>query len=314
MRGISMNKFNKSLVVFAVFFSININAKEAKEVKEINKMSWQATQVADGLYMLMGVGGFTGGNLGLSVGEDGVILIDDAMPSSLDIMNKALADITTNDIDFLINTHVHGDHTGNNKTLGDKGAHIVAHQNLRKHLLDKGVTGADGKQMDAPKSALPMITFEESMDFHLNGNHAHIFHLPNAHTDGDSAIHFTDANVIHMGDTFFNKMFPYIDFNSGGTLEGFIQAQKTVLALVNDETKIIPGHGPLANKQDLVDSIAMLEEAKSMIGQLIKDGKTEKEIVNLNPLEAKYKSWHWGFITIQKMTKQVYRGLTTKKI
>ena len=284
-------------------------AKEPVRTKP--ELSWQATELADGLYMLMGVGGFTGGNLGLSIGEDGVILIDDAMPSTLDIMNKALADITPKDIDFLINTHVHGDHTGNNKTMGDKGVHIVGHENLRKHLLKKGVTNAKGKQIDAPKSSLPMITFSKSMDFHLNGIDAHIFHLPHAHTDGDAAIHFTNVNVIHMGDTMFNKMFPYIDFNSGGSLDGYIEAQKTVLGLVNDETKIIPGHGPLANKADLEASIAMLEDARSMVAALIKEGKTEKEIVNLNPLEAKYKDWHWSFITIQKMTKQIYRGLTT---
>jgi len=156
-----------------------------------------------------------------------------------------------------------------------------------------------------------MITFSKSMDFHLNGMNAHIFHLPHAHTDGDSAIHFTNVNVIHMGDTMFNKMFPYIDFNSGGSLDGYIEAQKTVLGLVDDETKIIPGHGPLANKADLQASIAMLEDARSMVEKLIKEGKTEKEIINLNPLEKKYKDWHWGFITIQKMTKQIYRGLTT---
>ncbi|MCF6319213.1 MAG: MBL fold metallo-hydrolase [Proteobacteria bacterium] len=252
------------------------------------ELSWQATEVAEGLYMLKGVGGFTGGNLGLSIGEDGVILIDDAMPSSLDIMNEALADITPNDIDFLINTHVHGDHTGNNETLGNKGVHIVAHENLRKHLLKKGVTNAQGKQVDAPKSSLPVITFSKSMDFHLNGTNAHIFHVPHAHTDGDAVIHFTHVNVIHMGDVLFNKMFPYIDFNSGGSLDGYIEAQKTVLGLVDDKTKIIPGHGPLANKQDLIDSITMLEDARSIIGKLIKQGKTEKEIVNLNPLAAKY--------------------------
>lgn len=301
-----MKKFYTIILSLLFVLPLTINAKDE------NKLSWQATQVANGLYMLMGVGGFTGGNLGLSVGEDGVILIDDAMPSTLDIMNKALSDITPNDIDFLINTHVHGDHTGNNKVMGDKGVHIVGHENLRKHLLIKGVTDAKGNKIDAPKSALPMITFSKSMDFHLNGINAHIFHLPHAHTDGDAAIHFTNVNVIHMGDTMFNKMFPYIDFNSGGSLDGYIEAQKTILGLVDDETKIIPGHGPLANKQDLINSITMLEDARNMVAALIKEGKTEKEIVNLNPLEAKYKDWHWGFITIQKMTKQVYRGLSTK--
>lgn len=299
-----MNIIKNTLMTMALSVSFLACAKD--EVK----MSWQATELADGLYMLSGEGGFTGGNLGLSIGEDGVILIDDAMPSTLDIMNSAIAKITAKDIDFLINTHVHGDHTGNNKTLGEKGVYIVAHENLRKHLLIKGVKVSGGRE-DAPKSSLPVITFSKTMDFHLNGMEAHLFHLPHAHTDGDAAIHFTNVNVIHMGDTLFNKMFPYIDYASGGSLDGYIEAQKTVLALVDDETKIIPGHGPLANKQDLAASIAMLEDARSIVAKLIEEGKTEKEIINLNPLEAKYKSWHWGFITIQKMTKQVFQGLKT---
>jgi len=307
-KGISMKKRNIVLCSISLIISLAINAKE--EVK----LSWQATQVADGLYMLMGVGGFTGGNLGLSIGDDGVILIDDAMPSTLDIMNKALTEVTPNDIDFLINTHVHGDHTGNNKVMGERGVHIVGHENLRKHLLTKGVTDAKGNKIDAPKSSLPMITFSKSMDFHLNGIDAHIFHLPHAHTDGDAAIHFTNVNVIHMGDTMFNKMFPYIDYSSGGSLDGYIEAQKTVLGLVDDETKIIPGHGPLANKQDLINSITMLEDARSLVAQLIKQGKTEDEILKINPLKEKYESFSWGFITTEKMTKQVYQGLSTKKM
>jgi len=292
------------LILSAVLFTSIVIAKE--EVK----LSWQATQVKEGLYMLSGVGGFTGGNLGLSVGKDGVILIDDAMPSTLVIMNDAISNITKKPIDFLINTHVHGDHAGNNEYMGDNGVHIVAHENLLNHLLTKGVQAADGSMKPAPKSSLPVITFSKSIDFHLNGMKAHVFHLPHAHTDGDSAIHFSDANVIHMGDTFFNGMFPYIDANSGGSLDGYIEAQKTVLALVDDETQIIPGHGPLATKNDLVKSIAMLEEARILVRQLVKAGKTEDEVLEINPLEEKYGSLSWGFITTKKMTKQVYHGVT----
>ena len=298
-----MNIIRNTLMVSALSLSLLTVAKEPVEVK----LSWQAEQVADGLYMLKGVGGFTGGNLGLLIGKDGVVLIDDAMPSTLDIMNKALADITPSNIDFLINTHVHGDHTGNNKTLGENGARIVAHKNLRRHLLTKGVQTPNGK-IDAPKSSLPVITFSESIDFHFNGVDAHVFHLPHAHTDGDSAIHFTNVNVIHMGDTMFNKMFPYIDFGSGGSLDGYIEAQKTVLSLVDENTKIIPGHGSLANKTDLENSIAMLESARTLIGKLVDEGKTEEEILKLNPLSI-YEKWSWSFITTEKMTKQVYKGV-----
>ncbi len=303
-----MNKI-KALLIVSLLISFNVFAQESAKQEDL--LSWQATKVANGLYMLMGVGGFTGGNLGLSIGTDGIILIDDAMPSTLEIMNKAIGEITPNEIDFLINTHVHGDHTGNNKTIGDRGVSIVAHENLRKHLLKKGVQTANGK-IDAPKSSLPVITFSKSMNFHLNGNTAHIFHLPHAHTDGDSAIHFTNLNVVHMGDTMFNKIFPYIDFGSGGSLDGFIEAQKTVLGLVDENTKIIPGHGPLATKEDLENSIAMLEDSRSLIGSLMQQGKTVEEILKLNPL-AKYDSWSWGFITTEKMAKQVYKGIISVK-
>jgi len=299
-----MNKLKQFSIIGTLFLSSMTQAKDEP------KLSWQSTQVADGLYMLSGVGGFTGGNLGLSVGEDGVILIDDAMPSTLGIMNTAIKAITDKPIDFLINTHVHGDHAGNNETMGNNGVHIVAHENMREHLLVKGVQAADGSMQPAPKASLPVITFKHSMDFHLNGMNAHVFHLPSAHTDGDSAIHFTDVNVIHMGDTFFHKLFPYIDYNSGASLDGYIAAQKTVLARSDDETKIIPGHGPLASKKDLEESIAMLENAKMMVSDLVKAGKSEEEILKINPLEEKYGALSWGFITTEKMTKQLINGIT----
>jgi len=299
----TMNKLKITSIVVLILLSLTLNAKKEAEVK----LKWQAIQVAENLYMLMGVGGFTGGNLGLSVGEDGVVLIDDAMPTTLDIMNQALAEITPKSIDFLINTHVHGDHAGNNETMGKNGAAIVAHQNLRKHLLTKGIQTPDGK-IEAPKKSLPVITFSESVDFHLNGIEAHIFHLPHAHTDGDAAVHFTTANVIHMGDTLFNRMFPYIDFSSGGSLDGYIEAQKTVLGLVDEKTKIIPGHGVLANKQDLQNSIAMLEEARTIISELIQQDKSEEQVLKLNPL-SKFNKWSWAFITTEKMTKQIYKGI-----
>jgi glyoxylase-like metal-dependent hydrolase (beta-lactamase superfamily II) len=305
-----MKNFKRLLMCLALSLSMLTIAKQPVDTK--SKLSWQTIKVANGLYMLIGEGGFTGGNIGLSVGEDGVILIDDAMPSTLDILQDAIKDITTQPIDFLINTHVHGDHTGNNEVYGHAGAHIVAHENLRKYLLEKGVRTADGTKPVA-KNALPVITFADSIDFHLNGKDAHVFHVPHAHTDGDVIIHFTHANVIHMGDTLFNRRFPFIDLASGGSLEGYIAAQKTVLKLLDDKTKIIPGHGPLGNKQDLENSIAMLEFARDSIGALIKAGKTEAEIVAINPLKEKYSSWAWDFINLEKMTQQIYQSIVQAK-
>lgn len=304
-------KFKKSILMAVVLMCSSIAL--AKNVTKKQALNIEATQVAEGLYMLSGVGGFTGGNVGLSVGEDGVILIDDAMPSTLNLLQDAIKGITTKPIDFLINTHVHGDHTGNNEVYGHEGAHIVAHENLRKYLLTKGVKTSKGSKPVA-KKALPVITFADSIDFHLNGNDAHVFHVPHAHTDGDVIIHFTNANVFHMGDTLFNRRFPYIDLTGGGSLDGYIAAQKTVLKLVDDETKIIPGHGPLGNKQDLKNSIAMLEFARDSIGALYKQGKTEAEIVALSPLKERYSDWAWNFITLDKMTKQIYQSFARTKM
>ena len=292
----------KSLKLLPLLVSLATAPLMAEE--EAPKLSFKATEVAPGLFMLMGEGGFAGGNIGLSVGDDGVVLIDDAMPTTLDIMNQAIKGVTERDIDFVINTHVHGDHTGNNSVMADAGAHIVAHENLRKHLQTKGMNGKA-----VAESMLPVITFTEAMTFHLNGVDARLIHTPKAHTDGDSVIHFEQLNVIHTGDNFFNGMFPFIDLNSGGSVDGYIAAQKKIHAMSQDDTKIIPGHGPLANKADLAKSIAMLEDARSLIMAAIKAGKSEDEVVEMNPLAEKYQSWHWGFITTERMTRQLYQGL-----
>jgi len=270
--------------------------------------NFETTEVTPGLYMISGVDGFTGGNIGLSIGEDGVVMIDDSMPPFLDKMTNAIKSVTEKPVDFLINTHVHGDHIGNNEAMGNAGTHIVAHQNLREHLLKKGIRGQDGN-VPAPKAALPVITFSHAMHFHLNGEDAKIFHVAKAHTDGDAVIFFKNANVIHAGDTFFNGMFPFIDLNSGGSVDGYINAQKKMISLSNDKTKIIPGHGPLASKQDLQAAVDMLVDAKAQVGKLIKAGKSENETVKANPLAKYADKWNWQFITTERMTRQLYKDL-----
>lgn len=274
-------------------------------------LRWQVVPVADGLYMLVGEGGFTGGNLGLSVGDDGVVLIDDAMPSTLAIMNQAIESITHKPIDFLVNTHIHGDHTGNNAFFGQQHSHIIAHKNVRQRFLRDGITDSHGTKT-APGAALPVITFSQSIDLHLNGQDAHVFHLPRAHTDGDAAIYFSPANVLHTGDVLFNRIFPFIDYGKGGTLAGYIQAQKTLLKAVDQQTRIIPGHGPLASKEDLVASIHMLETARDRIAALIAQGKNLEAVIASKPL-ADFDSWSWSFISSDKMVEQVYRGLQAQQ-
>ncbi len=298
-------KLSGSLLLSFLFTLTTSGVVTAKD----SKLSFSTTEVAPGLYMLKGVGGFTGGNIALSVGDDGVVMIDDSMPPMLDIMKQAIATVTDKPVDFLINTHVHGDHTGNNETFGNSGTRIVAHANLRQHMLDKGIRGKDG-MIAAPTAALPVITFEHSMNFHLNGYDAHIFHVANAHTNGDIVIHYTTVNVIHTGDVLFNGLYPFIDRSSGGNLDNFIKAQKKILALTDNNTKIIPGHGPLANKKDLIASIDMLEFAKNSIADLIAKGKTEDETVAINPLAKYHERWSWQFINTEKMTRQIHKALS----
>ncbi len=277
--------------------------------KDEPKVSFASTEVGPGIYMLAGEGGFTGGNLGLLVGDDGVVLIDDSMPPFLDIMNQAIKSLTDQPVDFLINTHVHGDHIGNNATMGQSGTHIVAHENLRQHMVDKGVQGPNG-MVPASKDMLPVLTFSEQMSFHFNNQPATAIHVPQAHTDGDAIIHFSAANVIHAGDTFFNGLFPFIDLDSGGTVDGYIHAQMKMISMSDDETKIIPGHGPLSNKKELKAAVDMLVDAKNIISKHIKDGKTEAEVLAANPLSKYHDDWNWGFITTERMTKQLYKDLS----
>ncbi len=297
-----MNLWSKMALCGAIAASVLLQAEE-------QKLSFKTTEVSPGIHMLSGVGGFTGGNIGLSIGEDGVVMIDDSMPPMLDIMKDAIQSVTNQPVNFLINTHVHGDHIGNNQAMAQQGAHIVAHKNLRKHLIEKGISAGGGKTQKAPKDHLPVITFSHSMSFHLNGDEAQLTHTPNAHTDGDSVIHFKNANVIHAGDTFFNGMYPFIDVNSGGNVDGYIKAQETILAMADDKTKIIPGHGPLASKSDLEKTVAMIRDVRAIVYKLITEGKSEDEAVKLEPIKKYHEQWNWQFITSEKMVRQVYQSL-----
>ncbi len=271
--------------------------------QEKTPLQYAATEVADGLYMLEGVSGFTGGNIALSVGDDGVVMIDDGIPKALDIMQQAIKRIADRPVDFLINTHFHWDHAGNNGPMAKAGARIFAHENARQRLREElGKSRGD---------ALPVFTFSQEMRFYLNGNDTHIVHVPHAHTDGDVVIHFKNLNVIHTGDVYINGLFPYIDLDSGGSISGMIEALHIILALTDTNTKIIPGHGRLATKADLEATAAMLEQSKAIIGQLVTQGKSEKEVIALNPL-SQFKAWGWHFIHLEKMTQQVYRSLVAQ--
>lgn len=275
-------------------------------------VSYKATEMAPGIVMLEGVGGFTGGNLGLWSGEDGVVLIDDGMQPYLKIMLQAIEKQAGAKVNFVINTHVHGDHVGNNASMSMQGATIIAHENIRERLLKDGVTGADGQQ-PADKEMLPEITFSDGVTLHLNGHHAKVMHVMRAHTDGDAIIHFPDADVIHCGDVFFNGLFPYIDLESGGSVDGYIAAMDKVLALAGQATRIIPGHGPVATKNELEAARDMLMAARDRVRGLVAGGKSEDDIVSMNPLADFDADWSWGFITTERMTRTLVKDAMSKE-
>lgn len=298
----------KILSKFALFSALFLSSHLVFAQDKKPEVTFAVNELAPGLYMLSGDGGPTGGNIGLSIGDDGVVMIDDSMPRFLGILQDAIKSVTKKPIDFLITTHVHGDHMGNNETFSNEGARIVAHKNLRKHLLEKGMRTAKGMEK-APKSVLPVITFSEELSFHLNGEDVQTFHVAEAHTDGDAVVHFKNANVVHTGDTFFNNLFPFIDLNSGGDVDGYIAAQERILSIVNEKTKIIPGHGLLASKKDLAKDLAVLKDCREIIARLVKRGKSEEEVVKMNPLAKYHDEYNWGFITTERMTRQVYKSM-----
>lgn len=265
-------------------------------------ISWKATEVGAGLYMLEGEGGFPGGNLGLMSGADGNVLIDNGLATTTAMTVATIERMTEGPVNFVVNTHAHGDHTGANNAFSAAGATVVAHNNLRQALIDDETFDQSG---------LPELTFDESVTFHLNGHTSYVFFIPMAHTSGDAAIQFVEANVIHAGDVFFNKVFPFIDIDGGGSVAGFIAGQQKILSMANADTKIIPGHGPLASPGDLQTAIDMLIDARLRVSALVNAGHSIDAILAENPLSV-YDSWSWSFITTEVMTRTIHRELTAE--
>ena len=265
-----------------------------------------ATHVAGNVYMLTG----RGGNIGASVGDDGVFLVDDQYAPLTDKIVAAVAGISDEPIRFVINTHWHEDHAGGNENLGEAGVIIVAHENVRERLsTEQFVAFVDRHYDPEPAAALPVITFSDAVTFHWNGDASHVFHLPYAHTDGDAVVHFRKANVIHAGDVYWNGVYPFIDASSGGSIDGMIAAVDRVLELVDPDTRIIPGHGPLSSVEELRTYRWMLLASRERVANLIAEHKTLEEIVAARPMAEFDESWGGWFIRPEQWVALVYDGL-----
>ncbi|MFP3940846.1 MAG: MBL fold metallo-hydrolase, partial [Thermoanaerobaculia bacterium] len=210
-----------------------------------------------------------------------------------------------------LNTHWHGDHTGGNENLGEAGALIVAHDNVRERLsVDQFMERFDRTVEASPPAALPVVTFGADVTFHLNGDEIHAFHVPSAHTDGDSIVHFREADVLHMGDVFFNGMYPFIDLGSGGSARGVLDGVERALELAGPETKVIPGHGPLTDRDGLVAYRDMLESVIGRVEELAAEGKSLEEIQEAEPTAAFDEEWGGGFIDTDEFVATVHQSLT----
>lgn len=281
-------------------------ASQALAQQDLSQVVIGTEKVAEGVYMLTGAGG----NIGVSAGEDGIVIIDDQFEPVAPKIVEALAKLSPKPARFVINTHFHGDHTGGNEVFGKAGAVIVAHDNVRKRLTEKQVSEFFKRETPpAPRAAWPVVTFTTDMTIHYNGEELRVFHIDNAHTDGDGLIEFRKANVIHMGDTFFNGMYPFIDTDSGGSIEGMIAAANQVLGMVRDDTKIIPGHGPLATRAELTKFRDMLMALRDGVAKHVREGKTLDQTIAAKPSAALDPVWGKGFFKPDQIVGMVYRDL-----
>lgn len=297
-----MRKTTLSLSLLLVLSALFLSAQQP----DTSKVEMKVTKVAGTVYMLEGMGG----NIGASVGDDGIVMVDDEFLPLAEKIEAAMKGITDKPVKFVLNTHWHGDHTGGNPHFGEK-APIIAQENVRKRLAEGGKTRF-GDVPPAPKTALPVITFEDKISVHLNGEDIRAIHIPSGHTDGDAVIFFPQSNVVHMGDDFFNGgMFPFIDLDSGGSVQGMIAGGEKVLAEVPDDVKIIPGHGPLGSKADLRKFIDMLKETSAAVQAGINKKKTLDQLKQEKVL-AKWDSFGQGFIKTDLFVEILYDSLTKK--
>ena len=281
---------------------------------DFSKVQIKVTKVSGNIYMLEGAGG----NIAASVGEDGIVIVDDQFAPLAEKIQAALKGlgITDKSVRFVINTHYHGDHAGGNEPFANSGSTIIAQDNVRKRLATGGVAGNGGsvklEQKPAPKAALPVITFEHDLTVHLNGEDIRALHFPAGHTDGDSIIFFPKNNVVHMGDDYVRYGFPFIDVASGGSVKGMISALEKAMAQLPADVKVIPGHGAISNLDDVRAYVKMLKETSAVVQQAINEHKTLEQMKQAKIL-APWSKFSGDFINSDAFIETLYNSLTEHK-
>ena len=282
-------------------------ALAAPSFAQEQEVEYIATPLSSTVTMIKG----RGGNIAVSSGEDGVFIIDDQLKPLTDQLLASITKVSERPIRFVINTHYHGDHVGGNETLGAAGSVIIAHDNIRKRMTSDQFSNFFNESTPAwPKNSLPVVTFNDQVTLHLNGEAVTVTHVPRGHTDGDSIVHFPDSNVIHMGDVFFNGLYPYIDLDGGGSIQGMIAAVELGMGMADAETHIIPGHGPLGDLNSMREYHAFLTKARDNVQALIDQGMSLEQAVEAKPTaewdEILGKVW----ITPEQLVIFIYNSLT----
>ncbi len=292
-------------LMLALSLAALIAAPAFAQGNEVAKAEVKVEQLAPGVAVLFGAGG----NIGLSFGADGNVLIDDQFAPLTDKIVAAVRTLDPDPVRFVVNTHWHGDHTGGNENFGKLGAVILAHDNVRTRMSsEQFMTALNQKIPASPKNALPVVTFGQAVTLHLNGDTIHVIHVPNAHTDGDSLVHWSKSDVLHMGDTFFHRMsFPFIDLSSNGSIDGLIAAVNRALEFAGPSTRIIPGHGPMATRADLTAYRDMLVDVRGKVAAGIAAGQSLTQIQSAKPA-ARY-GMPGGFVKPDAFVQAVYESL-----
>jgi cyclase len=275
-------------IFFAVATLLTLLNFGASAQQNFDAVQIKTTKLTDSIYMLEG----SGGNIGVSVGADGVLMIDDQFAQMTPKILEAVKAITDKPVRFLFNTHWHIDHTSGNGNLGKAGVVIIAHDNVYKRMsVENVIELLKQKLPPSPKEALPVITFNDSVTFHINGDAVMSYHVPPAHTDSDSIVWFKNANIVHTGDVFAAYLYPFIDVENGGSVPGIVSAIDRLLPTLNDSTRVIPGHGPLSGKKDVIAYRNMIAEVGARVEALVKSGKTLEQVIAAKPTREFDEVW-----------------------
>ncbi|HET9994338.1 MAG TPA: MBL fold metallo-hydrolase [Candidatus Acidoferrum sp.] len=310
-----MSRISRGSMILALLANAMLLGRAASaQEQDFSKVEIKVTKVSGNIYMLVGAGG----NIGASVGEDGIVIVDDQFAPLADKIQAALKNLGVTDkpVRFVINTHYHGDHTGGNVPFNNAGSTLIAQDNVRKRLVSGGTAGNGGSiVMDvkpAEKAALPIITFEHDVTVHLNGEDIRALHFPSGHTDGDSIIFFPKNNVVHMGDDFVRYGFPFIDAASGGSVQGMIDAMEKATAQLPADVKVIPGHGALSNLDDVRAFTKMLKETSAVVQKALNEKKTLDQMKKEKIL-APWVKWSGDFVNEDAFIETLYNSLTGHK-